>query len=107
MKLERGKYKFNSKLRKVGNSFVTTIPKDFLTLEIEDYKNKSQKKKEKNFSKRRFDVKLRKVGNSFVVTIPADFVERFELEEGDFLSLEIDSEEIKHSRSKKGGKNVK
>ncbi len=45
--------------------------------------------------KRKFDVKLRKVGNSFVVTIPADFVERFEVQEGDFLAVELDSKEIK------------
>jgi len=45
--------------------------------------------------KRKFDVKLRKVGNSFVVTIPADFVERFNVEEGDFLAVELDSNEIK------------
>ncbi len=57
--------------------------------------------------KRKFDVKLRKVGNSFVVTIPAYFVERFELEEGDFLALNIDSEEIKYSKLKRGRKNVK
>ena len=58
--------------------------------------------------KRKFDVKLRKVGNSFVVTIPADFVERFELDEGDFLALELDSDEIKKAAKKmKRGKNEK
>ena len=51
--------------------------------------------------KRKFDVKLRKVGNSYVVTIPADFVERFELQEGDFLALDIDSDEIKKANKDK------
>ena len=50
---------------------------------------------------RNFDVKLRKVGNSYVVTIPADFVERFELKEGDFLALNIDSDEIKRGKNEK------
>ena len=45
--------------------------------------------------KRKFDVKLRKVGNSYVVTIPVDFVERFQLEEGDFLAVELDANDIK------------
>ena len=56
--------------------------------------------------KRKFDVKLRKVGNSFVVTIPADFVERFNVEEGDFLAVELDSGEIKKINEKRG-KNAK
>jgi putative addiction module antidote len=51
-------------------------------------------------SKRKFDVKLRKVGNSYVVTIPMDTVERFELKEGDFIAIDIDTEEIK-KRGKK------
>ena len=46
-------------------------------------------------SKRKFDVKLRKVGNSYVVTVPKDTINRFELEEGDFLALELDTEEVK------------
>jgi putative addiction module antidote len=46
-------------------------------------------------SKRKFDVKLRKVGNSYVITIPKDTIDRFELNEGDFLPIEIDTEEIK------------
>ena len=45
--------------------------------------------------KRKFDVKLRKVGNSYVVTIPKDTVDRFDLDEGDFLALELDTEEVK------------
>ncbi len=45
--------------------------------------------------KRKFDVKLRKVGNSYVVTIPKDTIDRFELEEGDFLALSLDTNEIK------------
>jgi len=50
-------------------------------------------------TKRKFDVKLRKVGNSYVVTIPKDTVDRFEMNEGDFLAVELDSKEIK-KRSK-------
>ena len=50
----------------------------------------------KKGSKLKLNTKLRKVGNSYVVTIPADFVERFELDQGDFLHLEIDPNEIKH-----------
>ena len=48
-----------------------------------------------NKMKRKFDVKLRKVGNSFVVTIPVDFGERFNVNEGDFLAVELNSKEIK------------
>ncbi|MEK6936137.1 MAG: AbrB/MazE/SpoVT family DNA-binding domain-containing protein [Nanoarchaeota archaeon] len=46
-------------------------------------------------SKRKFDAKLRKVGNSYVVTIPSETIERFELNEGDFLAVELNSDEIK------------
>ena len=49
--------------------------------------------------KRKFDVKLRKVGNSYVVTIPKDTVNRFDLNERDFLPIEIDFEEIKKEKS--------
>ena len=49
-------------------------------------------------SKRKFDVKLRKVGNSYVVTIPMDMIERFELKEGDFVAIDIDTEEIKKQK---------
>ena len=49
-------------------------------------------------SKRKFDVKLRKVGNSYVVTIPMDTVERFDLSEGDYLAVDIDTNEIKKSK---------
>jgi len=52
--------------------------------------------------KRKFDVKLRKVGNSFVTTIPADFVDRFNVNEGDFLAVELDSKEIKKAKEKRG-----
>ena len=45
--------------------------------------------------KRKFDVKLRKVGNSYVVTIPKDTIDRFKLKEGKFLTIELDTEEIK------------
>ncbi len=51
-------------------------------------------------SKRKFDVKLRKVGNSYVVTIPMDTIERFSLNEGDLIAIEIDTNEIK-KRGKK------
>ena len=51
--------------------------------------------------KRKFDVKLRKVGNSYVVTIPKDTIDRFELEEGDFLPIELDTEEVKKKWNKK------
>ena len=57
--------------------------------------------------KRKFDVKLRKVGNSYVVTIPKDTVDRFELNEGDFLAINLDTDEIKrrdNKRSKNGKK---
>jgi len=53
-------------------------------------------------SKRKFDVKLRKVGNSFVVTIPRETIDRFGLDEGDYLAINFDSNEIK-----KGDKNEK
>ena len=52
--------------------------------------------------KRKFDVKLRKVGNSFVVTIPVELVERFQVKEGDFLAVGLDSEEIKRIKTEKG-----
>ena len=52
--------------------------------------------------KRKFDAKLRKVGNSFIVTIPKDTIDRFGLDKGDFLAIDIDTEEIK--KIKKRGK---
>ena len=61
-------------------------------------KGKTSKKKINSI--RKFDVKLRKVGNSHVITIPSDFVERFELDNGDFLNLKIDPNEIKHIKKK-------
>ena len=51
--------------------------------------------------KRKFDVRLRKVGNSYVVTIPKDTIDRFELKEGDFVAIELDTEEIIRSDTKK------
>ena len=51
--------------------------------------------------KRKFDVKLRKVGNSYVVTIPKDTIDRFKLKEGDYLAMELDTNEIKRQRNKK------
>jgi len=50
--------------------------------------------------KRKFDVKLRKVGNSFVVTIPKDTINRFKLNEGDYLAINFDSEEVKKGNKK-------
>ena len=47
---------------------------------------------------RTFDVKLRKVGNSFVVTIPKETVDRFKIEEGDYLTINLYSEEIKKGK---------
>ena len=44
---------------------------------------------------RKFDVRLRKVGNSFVVTIPKDTIDRFDLDEGDFLAINLDTNEIR------------
>ncbi len=46
-------------------------------------------------SKRKFDAKLRKVGNSYVITIPKDTIDRFNLNKGDFLAINLDTEEIK------------
>ena len=45
--------------------------------------------------KRKFDVKLRKVGNSFVVTIPKETIDRFKLEEGDYIAIDFNSREVK------------
>ncbi|MBD3252824.1 AbrB/MazE/SpoVT family DNA-binding domain-containing protein [Candidatus Pacearchaeota archaeon] len=50
--------------------------------------------------KRKFDAKLRKVGNSYVVTIPKDTIDRFKLDEGDFIALSFDSEEVKKKEEK-------
>lgn len=49
---------------------------------------------------RKFDVRLRKVGNSYVVTIPKDTVDRFEIEEGDFIALSFDAGDIKRENNK-------
>tara|TARA_Y100000310_G_C20685201_1_gene818533 strand:- start:2916 stop:3125 length:210 start_codon:yes stop_codon:yes gene_type:complete len=58
-------------------------------------KGKTSKKKINSI--RKFDVKLRKVGNSHVITIPSDFVERFELDNGDFLVIEVNGKKIKQN----------
>ena len=47
---------------------------------------------------RKFDVRLRKVGNSFVVTIPKDTIDRFDLDEGDFLAINLDTNEIRRGK---------
>lgn len=57
-------------------------------------------------SKRKFDAKLRKVGNSYVVTIPKDTINRFDLEEGDFLAIDIDIKEIKKQNGDKKKKSI-
>ena len=44
---------------------------------------------------RKFDVRLRKVGNSYVITIPKDTIDRFELDEGDFLAVTLDGKDVK------------
>jgi antitoxin component of MazEF toxin-antitoxin module len=44
---------------------------------------------------RKFDSKLRKVGNSYVVTIPKELINRFKLNEKEFLALTLDVEESK------------
>tara|TARA_Y100000034_G_C6833393_1_gene376400 strand:- start:627 stop:776 length:150 start_codon:yes stop_codon:yes gene_type:complete len=46
--------------------------------------------------RRKVDVKLRKVGNSYVVTIPKDTVDRFKLNEGDFLAIDFDPEDVRN-----------
>lgn len=52
----------------------------------------------RKMSKRKFDVRLRKVGNSYVVTIPKDTVDRFDINEGDFLALNLDTDEIRRNK---------
>jgi putative addiction module antidote len=49
-------------------------------------------------SQRKFDVKLRKVGNSYVVTIPKDTIDRFELHEGDYLAVYLNSDDVKRNK---------
>jgi putative addiction module antidote len=49
-------------------------------------------------SKRKFDAKLRKVGNSYVITIPKDTIDRFDIDEGDFLAINLDTNEIRRSK---------
>lgn len=49
--------------------------------------------------KRKFDAKLRKVGNSYVVTIPKDTIDRFDLDEGDYLAINFDSDDIKPNKN--------
>jgi len=39
------------------------------------------------------------------VTIPKDTIDRFELNEGTYLSVELDTDEIKRSKKEKGIKN--
>ena len=58
-------------------------------------------------SKRKFDAKLRKVGNSYVVTIPKDTIDRFNLKEGDFLAIDLDTDEIKKAEKIKYQKIIK
>jgi putative addiction module antidote len=58
-------------------------------------------------SKRKFDAKLRKVGNSYVITIPKDTIDRFNLNEGDFLAIDLDTDEIKKLKNQNGNTNKK
>jgi len=51
-------------------------------------------------SKRKFDVRLRRVGNSFVVTIPKYTIDRFNLQEGDFIAIDIDPKDMKKIRKR-------
>ena len=51
--------------------------------------------------KRKFDAKLRKVGNSYVITIPKDTIDRFNLKEGNYIAVDIETEEIKKQRGNK------
>lgn len=55
--------------------------------------------------KRKFDAKLRKVGNSYVITVPMETIERFELEEGDYLAINFDSDDIKKTKKEDKNKN--
>ena len=49
--------------------------------------------------KRIFDAKLRKVGNSYVVTIPKDTIDRFGIEQGEYLELTLElGEKNKYKR---------
>jgi len=57
--------------------------------------------------KRKFDAKLRKVGNSYVITIPKDTIDRFNLKEGDFLAVDLDTDEIKKAEKIKYQKIIK
>lgn len=50
---------------------------------------------------REFDGKIRKVGNSFIVTIPINTIERYDLNEGEFVTVLItDEESIKKGKKK-------
>ncbi len=57
--------------------------------------------------KRKFDAKLRKVGNSYVITIPKDTIDRFNLKEGDFLAVDLDTDEIKKQNGNKKKNNTR
>lgn len=39
--------------------------------------------------------KLRKVGNSYVVTIPMEMVQEMQLEEGEFVALQVNKAELR------------
>ena len=57
--------------------------------------------------KRKFDAKLRKVGNSYVITIPKDTIDRFNLKAGDFLAVDLDTDEIKKQNGNKKKNNTR
>lgn len=63
--------------------------------------------KTRKMPKRKFDAKLRKVGNSYVITIPKDTIDRFNLKEGDFLAVDLDTDEIKKQNGNKKKNNTR
>jgi len=83
---------FDAKLRRVGNSFVFTVP---FTI-IKKFKPSSNNffLFEVNITNvtREFDAKIRKVGNSHVVTLPAVIVNKFKLKQNQFITISIDLE---------------
>ena len=80
---------FDAKIRKVGNSYIVTIPSTtikrfrlkqntFLTVDIQK-------------PARSFDAKLRKVGNSNIITIPSLIINRFKLK-NKYITITIEND---------------